>query len=77
LAEDKKLEQMLDQKAAHSRLDDQLFGLEDLLLLVNENDRNILQLAYVSEMSGQELANVLNITEAAALMRLSRARSRY
>ncbi len=75
-AEDKKLERMLTQKADHSQLEDQLFGLEDLLSLVNENDRNILQLAYVSEMSGQELADALNITEAAALMRLSRARSR-
>ena len=76
LDEDKKLERMLAQKADHSVLEDQLFGLEDLLSLVNENDRNILHLAYVSEMSGQELADVLNITEAAALMRLSRARSR-
>jgi RNA polymerase sigma factor (sigma-70 family) len=76
LAEDEKLERMLSKKTGHSRLEDQLFGLEELLSLVNENDRAILRLAYVSEMSGQELAAVLNITEAAALMRLSRARSR-
>lgn len=76
LAEDEKLERMLSQKAGYKRLDDQLFGLEDLLSLVNENDRIVLQLVYVSEMSGQDLAAVLNITEAAALMRVSRARSR-
>lgn len=76
LAEDQKFERMLSQKAGQSRLEDQLFGLEDLLSLANENDRIILQMAYVSDMSGQELAAVLNITEAAALMRLSRARSR-
>jgi RNA polymerase sigma factor (sigma-70 family) len=76
MTEDEKLESMLRKKADHSRLEDQLFGLEDLLSLVNENDRNVLRLAYVSEMSGQELAEELNITEAAALMRLSRARSR-
>jgi len=76
MTEDERLERMLKKGADHSRLEDQLFGLDDLLSLVNENDRNILRLAYVSEMSGQELALALNITEAAALMRLSRARSR-
>jgi RNA polymerase sigma factor (sigma-70 family) len=76
LAEDEKLERMLSKKTGRSRLEDQLFSLEELLSLVNENDRTVLRLAYISEMSGQELAAVLNITEAAALMRLSRARSR-
>jgi len=76
LAEDEKLERMLSKKTDPSRLEDQLFGLEELLSLVNENDRTLLQLAYVGEMSGQELATVLSITKAAALMRLSRARSR-
>ena len=76
LAEDEKLERMLGQKASHSQLEDQLFGLEDLLSLVNDNDCIILQLVYVNDMSGQEVAAALNITEAAALMRLSRARSR-
>lgn len=76
LAEDEKFDRMLSQKAGHERLDDQLFGLEDLLSLVSENDRIVLQLVYVSELSGQDLAIVLNTTEAAALMRVSRARSR-
>jgi RNA polymerase sigma factor (sigma-70 family) len=76
LAEDEKLEQILQKSVDHLRLDEKLFGFEELLSLVGEDDRTILRLAYQNDLSGKGLATIMSITEAAALMRLSRARKR-
>lgn len=75
MPEDEKLERLLDHHEQTS-LEDQLFAVDDLLSLVNENDRTVLRLAYVDGMGDADLAGVLNVSPGAAAMRLSRARKR-
>ena len=75
MPEDEKLERLLDHREQTS-LEDQLFAVEDLLSLVKENDRTVLRLAYVDGMGEADLAAVLNVSQGAAAMRLSRARKR-
>lgn len=55
---------------------DQLHGqaAQELLGLVSESDQQILRLAIIEELSGQELAAALGITEGAARVRLYRAK---
>lgn len=75
MPEDEKLEHLLDHRGQTS-LEDELFGVDDLLSLVNKNDRTVLRLAYVDGMGEADLAAVLNVSHGAAAMRLSRARKR-
>lgn len=75
MPEDEKLEHLLNHSEQTS-LEDQLFGVDDLLSLVNKNDRIVLRLAYVDGMGEVDLAAVLNVSQGAAAMRLSRARKR-
>ena len=76
LSEDEKLEKLLGENPDHSRLDETLPSGEDILVLVKEPERTLLRLAYVNEMSGKEIAQVLNTNEADAFVRLSRARKK-
>lgn len=74
LSEDEQLEILLIKTADRSRLDEILPGVEDILALIKEPERSLLRMAYVDEMSGKEIGQMLNVSEAAALMRVSRAR---
>lgn len=71
-------EEQLDAIIYHSSQRDLLNNtshtLDELLSLVNENDREILTLAYVDQMDGVEIAAKYGIREGAAYMRIARAK---
>lgn len=50
--------------------------LDELLSVVGDSDRRILQLHFVEDLSGRELGAELRISEGAAYTRLSRAKAR-
>ena len=52
-------------------------AVQDALAALRENDRDILQLAYWDELGIAEIAGVLHCSEAAAKVRLHRARAAF
>ena len=78
--ESQTLEDRLDAALYHSGQRDQLIDrspfLEEMLSLVNADDRKLLTLVYVEGLDGVELAATLGIREGAAYVRVARARDR-
>lgn len=76
--EDEETDNWLDSILYHSTARDRLVdtdpALEELLSLVDEDDRQILTLAYVDRLEGVDMAAALGIRAGAAYMRLARAR---
>jgi RNA polymerase sigma factor (sigma-70 family) len=73
-------EDRLDAALYHSGQRDRLIDrspfLEEMLSLVDANDRKLLTLVYVEGLDGIELAAALGIREGAAYVRVARARDR-
>ena len=73
-------EERIDAAVYHSThrdsLEDSSPMLNELLSLVDDNDRRILTLAYVDQLSGVDIAAALGIREGAAYVRVARAKER-
>lgn len=76
--EDYTTEERIDAAIYHSTHGDSLEDssplLNELLSLVDDNDRRILTLAYVDQLNGIELAAALGVREGAAYVRVARAK---
>ena len=67
---------ILTKNSSSSQTEDSTM-LEYLLSLVNESDRQVLQLAFVDDLKGKDLAAALKVSEGSAYTRKHRALTRF
>lgn len=66
----------LEQKSVERFFRDSQLTAEEILSVVNEDERRILRLRFINGLSTKEIASHFGISEAAADVRLSRAKNR-
>ncbi len=78
-SEEELLEQLLTSQSSHASISNEIEAsnsVEALLNLVNESDRQVLSLAILNELDGEQLAKALSVKPSTARVRLHRALQR-